>query len=100
MLLRVSWREKQGRIGGQLTNQTLGAREQRSRSFRFDVCLVGMASKTCRLWWQRLELTSSAAADLTNLRDIGALAAWSVSSSKPGFGVEHLSNPDTRTLWQ
>ncbi|KAM0755117.1 anaphase-promoting complex, subunit 10 [Meredithblackwellia eburnea MCA 4105] len=35
-----------------------------------------------------------------NLRDIGSLAAWSVSSSKPGFGVEHLSDPNTKTLWQ
>ncbi|KAL8290116.1 hypothetical protein RQP46_003055 [Phenoliferia psychrophenolica] len=37
---------------------------------------------------------------MTDLRDIGSLAAWSVSSSKPGFGVEHLSDPNVRTLWQ
>jgi len=43
---------------------------------------------------------SGPAADLTLLRDVGEVASWSVSSSKPGFGVEHLSDPNTRTLWQ
>lgn len=40
------------------------------------------------------------ATDLSQLRDIGALAAWSVSSSKPNYGVEHLSDPNIKTLWQ
>ncbi|ORY91653.1 anaphase-promoting complex, subunit 10/DOC domain-containing protein [Leucosporidium creatinivorum] len=43
---------------------------------------------------------SPEAADLSQLRDIGALAAWSVSSSKPNYGVEHLSDPNIKTLWQ
>ncbi|KAI5480353.1 hypothetical protein MNV49_000928 [Pseudohyphozyma bogoriensis] len=38
--------------------------------------------------------------DTAHFRDIGSLAAWSVSSSKPGYGVEHLSDPNTNTLWQ
>ncbi|KAM0788739.1 hypothetical protein ACM66B_002831 [Microbotryomycetes sp. NB124-2] len=35
-----------------------------------------------------------------DLQDIGDLGAWSVSSSKPGFGVEHLRDLNMRTLWQ
>ncbi|SGY79918.1 BQ5605_C008g05250 [Microbotryum silenes-dioicae] len=35
-----------------------------------------------------------------NLVDIGSLAAWSVSSSKPNHGVGHLSDPNLNTLWQ
>jgi len=33
-------------------------------------------------------------------RDIGAFASWSVSSSKPGFEVEQLTDPSTSTFWQ
>jgi hypothetical protein len=33
-------------------------------------------------------------------RDIGLFAAWSVSSSKPGFEVEQLTDPSTSTFWQ
>ncbi|SCV70978.1 BQ2448_3740 [Microbotryum intermedium] len=35
-----------------------------------------------------------------NLVDIGSLASWSVSSSKPNHGVGHLSDPNLNTLWQ
>ncbi|GAA5966874.1 hypothetical protein JCM3765_004587 [Sporobolomyces pararoseus] len=34
------------------------------------------------------------------LEDIGSRGAWSVSSAKPGFGVEHLRDNDTETFWQ
>lgn len=33
-------------------------------------------------------------------RDIGGFASWSVSSSKPGFEVEQLTDPSTSTFWQ
>ncbi|KAK9896892.1 anaphase-promoting complex, subunit 10 [Cystobasidium minutum MCA 4210] len=41
-------------------------------------------------------------ADSTNCmdRDIGIFASWSVSSSKPGFEVEQLTDPSTTTFWQ
>lgn len=32
--------------------------------------------------------------------EIGPLASWSVSSCKPGFGVEQLVDPALETLWQ
>jgi len=35
-----------------------------------------------------------------NFREIGQLASWSVSSSKPGFGAEQLLDPSILTLWQ
>ncbi|GAA6037790.1 hypothetical protein JCM8097_005037 [Rhodosporidiobolus ruineniae] len=38
--------------------------------------------------------------DSSHLRDIGALASWAVSSAKPGYGVEHLRNNNTATIWQ
>ncbi|KAG5519798.1 hypothetical protein PMAC_000071 [Pneumocystis sp. 'macacae'] len=33
-------------------------------------------------------------------REIGNLATWTVSSSKPGFGVEQLRNDSIDTFWQ
>ncbi|KAG5439539.1 hypothetical protein PCANB_002114 [Pneumocystis canis] len=33
-------------------------------------------------------------------REIGNLAIWTVSSSKPGFGVEQLRNDSVDTFWQ
>ncbi|BGP39238.1 hypothetical protein JCM10450v2_003194 [Rhodotorula kratochvilovae] len=38
--------------------------------------------------------------DASNLRDVGALATWAVSSAKPGYGVEHIRDPNPATLWQ
>jgi len=38
--------------------------------------------------------------DHSQHRDVGALAAWSVSSSKPGYGVEQLIQSSLDTLWQ
>ncbi|GAA5902925.1 hypothetical protein JCM6882_009162 [Rhodosporidiobolus microsporus] len=38
--------------------------------------------------------------DASGLKDIGSLAAWSVSSSKPGYGVENLRDGTTATIWQ
>ena len=38
--------------------------------------------------------------DSSNLRDVGALASWAVSSAKPGCGVEHIRDPNPATLWQ
>lgn len=34
------------------------------------------------------------------MREIGALAAWSVTSAKPGNGVELLRDGSTDTYWQ
>jgi hypothetical protein len=34
------------------------------------------------------------------LREIGHLASWSVTSAKPGNGVELLRDGDTATFWQ
>ncbi|GAA5988031.1 hypothetical protein JCM11641_002137 [Rhodosporidiobolus odoratus] len=36
----------------------------------------------------------------STLRDIGSLASWAVSSAKPGYGVEHLRDGSSSTLWQ
>lgn len=43
---------------------------------------------------------SIAPEDTAGLREIGQLASWSVSSSKPGFAVEQLLDPHLDTLWQ
>jgi len=32
--------------------------------------------------------------------DLGDLGLWSVSSAKPGFGVENLRDDSVHTLWQ
>ena len=32
--------------------------------------------------------------------EIGSQAVWSVSSSKPGYGVSHLRDGSTETYWQ
>ncbi|KAK4056566.1 hypothetical protein OIO90_002414 [Microbotryomycetes sp. JL221] len=47
-------------------------------------------------------MTTNASTDerLNQLKDIGDLATWSVSSSKPGFGVDNLRDPNMKTLWQ
>lgn len=34
------------------------------------------------------------------LKEIGNLASWTVSSSKPGCGVEALRDEDTNLFWQ
>jgi hypothetical protein len=34
------------------------------------------------------------------LKEIGNLASWTVSSSKPGCGVEALRDEDTNMFWQ
>lgn len=38
--------------------------------------------------------------DATGLKDIGNLASWTVSTFKPGCGVEELRNDDNRLFWQ
>ncbi|KAH8916161.1 APC10-domain-containing protein [Atractiella rhizophila] len=38
--------------------------------------------------------------DLSNKQDIGSLGYWSVSSHKPGYGVENLADPSLETTWQ
>ncbi|KAI9808178.1 MAG: hypothetical protein M1825_004635 [Sarcosagium campestre] len=38
--------------------------------------------------------------DLSNLREIGNLASWTVSTAKPGCGVEALRDEDTNLFWQ
>lgn len=35
-----------------------------------------------------------------NLREVGHLASWSVTSAKPGNGVELLRDGDAATFWQ
>jgi anaphase-promoting complex subunit 10 len=35
-----------------------------------------------------------------NLKEVGDLAVWSVSSAKPGNGVELLRDGSTDTYWQ
>lgn len=34
------------------------------------------------------------------LREVGHLASWSVTSAKPGNGVELLRDGDAGTFWQ
>jgi anaphase-promoting complex subunit 10 len=38
--------------------------------------------------------------DTTGLREIGNLASWTVSTCKPGCGVEALRDEDTNLFWQ
>lgn len=38
--------------------------------------------------------------DTTGLKEIGNLASWTVSTFKPGCGVEALRNEDTNLFWQ
>ncbi len=38
--------------------------------------------------------------DPTGLKEIGNLASWTVSTSKPGCGVEELRDEDTNLFWQ
>lgn len=56
-------------------------------------------SEFCSELSRRL-LTSFACAGADELRDIGSLAHWAVSSAKPGYGVEHVRDADPATLWQ
>ncbi|KAE8446245.1 hypothetical protein EG329_012331 [Mollisiaceae sp. DMI_Dod_QoI] len=39
-------------------------------------------------------------AEALGLKEIGNLASWTVSSSKPGCGVKELRNDDTNLFWQ
>jgi hypothetical protein len=38
--------------------------------------------------------------DATGLKEIGNLASWTVSTYKPGCGVEALRDEDTNMFWQ
>lgn len=38
--------------------------------------------------------------DSTGLKEIGNLASWTVSTYKPGCGVEALRDDDTNLFWQ
>ncbi len=38
--------------------------------------------------------------DTTGLREIGNLASWTVSTFKPGCGVQALRDDDTNQFWQ
>lgn len=38
--------------------------------------------------------------DPTGLKEIGNLASWTVSTYKPGCGVEALRDDDTNMFWQ
>lgn len=38
--------------------------------------------------------------DCSDLRALGSLASWSVSSHKYGYGVENLRDPDEDVFWQ
>jgi anaphase-promoting complex subunit 10 len=38
--------------------------------------------------------------DATGLKEIGNLASWTVSTYKPGCGVEALRDDDTDLFWQ
>lgn len=37
---------------------------------------------------------------LDGLKEIGNLASWTVSTAKPGNGVEQLRDEDTSLFWQ
>jgi anaphase-promoting complex subunit 10 len=47
-----------------------------------------------------MSVLPGAAGAANNLREIGTLAAWSVTSAKPGNGVELLRDGSTDTFWQ
>lgn len=37
---------------------------------------------------------------LEGLKEIGNLASWTVSTAKPGSGIEQLRDEDTNLFWQ
>jgi anaphase-promoting complex subunit 10 len=43
---------------------------------------------------------AGAAGVANSMRELGNLAAWSVTSAKPGNGVELLRDGSTDTYWQ
>jgi len=47
-----------------------------------------------------LPYTVSDMIDMSNKREIGHLATWSVSSHKPGYGVDKLIDQSLETTWQ
>lgn len=47
-----------------------------------------------------VDIDSEPAFDATGLKDIGNLASWTVSTFKPGCGVDELRNEDTNLFWQ
>jgi hypothetical protein len=58
-----------------------------------------------RFWYSTLTFSPAAmeldqCLDTTGLREIGNLASWTVSTFKPGCGVEALRDEDTRLFWQ
>ena len=44
--------------------------------------------------------TAAADRSLTGLKEIGNLASWTVSTAKPGNGIEQLRDEDTTLFWQ
>jgi len=47
-----------------------------------------------------MEDTKTATTDTTDRREIGNEAAWTLSSAKPGNGVEQLRDDNFETFWQ
>lgn len=47
-----------------------------------------------------MEIDAPFDADALGLKEIGNLASWTVSSCKPGCGVDALRDDDTGLFWQ
>jgi anaphase-promoting complex subunit 10 len=74
-----------------------------------DSSIDGFASPTSLMFGGPTRGTTAAAAagggrgrggDGEEEEEIGRAACWSLSSAKPGFGVEHLRDGDLKTYWQ
>jgi anaphase-promoting complex subunit 10 len=51
-------------------------------------------------WLPLLQLDRMEPFQTAGLREIGNLASWTVSTSKPGCGVQALRDDDTNLFWQ
>lgn len=47
-----------------------------------------------------MDVDSTVPFDVTGLKEIGNLASWTVSSFKPGCGIDALRDDDVSMFWQ
>ncbi len=62
--------------------------------------VAGMANQISRPSTVPMEIDSPFDPAALGLKEIGNLASWTVSSCKPGCGVEALRDDDTNLFWQ
>jgi hypothetical protein len=62
--------------------------------------IVSMANRSTRDDTVPMEIDAPFDPTALGLKEIGNLASWTVSSCKPGCGVEALRDEDTGLFWQ